>query len=447
MNHELLAVLEYIEQERGISKEQLVNAVEKSLTATCQKHLERKAKNVEAKLNRSSGTIKLTAVYDVVETIETYIEKDKDGKEHLKDKSDEQFTLEEARQYDPSAQIGTKLTVEITPKNFGRIVAQTAKQVILQEIRKAEKQTIEDEFRDQVGEIVSGTVRRFEQGNIIVDLQKAEAMIPIKEKVPSEQYMPGDRINALLLRIANKEKDNRVGKERGKESKEDGLILSRASREFIRKLFEWEVSEIHDGIVEIVSIARDAGSRTKLAVRSNDPRVDPVGACVGMRGMRVKNITNELNGERVDIIPFSDDLARYVSNALHPAKAEKIEIDYSTATIRFYVDSENSRLAFGKKAQNVRLAQKLIGGDWKIDLKLVEETPAEEDFAEEKQRRTEELSNILGVSVATAQILVANGFLSLEGLSELSEEDLRAIQGLSGEDADAILEKIAQAKS
>lgn len=447
MNHELLAVLEYIEQERGISKEQLVNAVEKSLTATCQKHLERKAKNVEAKLNRSSGTIKLTAVYDVVEKIETYIEKDKDGKEHLKDKSDEQFTLEEARQYDPSAQIGTKLTVEITPKNFGRIVAQTAKQVILQEIRKAEKQTIEDEFRDQVGEIVSGTVRRFEQGNIIVDLQKAEAMIPIKEKVPSEQYMPGDRINALLLRIANKEKDNRVGKERGKESKEDGLILSRASREFIRKLFEREVSEIHDGIVEIVSIARDAGSRTKLAVRSNDPRVDPVGACVGMRGMRVKNITNELNGERVDIIPFSDDLARYVSNALHPAKAEKIEIDYSTATIRFYVDSENSRLAFGKKAQNVRLAQKLIGGDWKIDLKLVEETPAEEDFAEEKQRRTEELSNILGVSVATAQILVANGFLSLEGLSELSEEDLRAIQGLSGEDADAILEKIAQAKS
>ena len=447
MNHELLAVLEYIEQERGISKEQLVNAVEKSLTATCQKHLERKAKNVEAKLNRSSGTIKLTAVYDVVETIETYIEKDKDGKEHLKDKSDEQFTLEEARQYDPSAQIGTKLTVEITPKNFGRIVAQTAKQVILQEIRKAEKQTIEDEFRDQVGEIVSGTVRRFEQGNIIVDLQKAEAMIPIKEKVPSEQYMPGDRINALLLRIANKEKDNRVGKERGKESKEDGLILSRASREFIRKLFEREVSEIHDGIVEIVSIARDAGSRTKLAVRSNDPRVDPVGACVGMRGMRVKNITNELNGERVDIIPFSDDLARYVSNALHPAKAEKIEIDYSTATIRFYVDSENSRLAFGKKAQNVRLAQKLIGGDWKIDLKLVEETPAEEDFAEEKQRRTEELSNILGVSVATAQILVANGFLSLEGLSELSEEDLREIQGLSGEDADAILEKIAQAKS
>lgn len=445
MNHELLAVLEYIEQERGISKEQLVNAVEKALAATCQKNLDRRAKNVEAKLNRSNGSIRVVAIYDVVDAIDTYVEKDRDGKEKVKDKADEQITLQEAVQFDPSVKVGEQLRMEITPKDFGRIVAQTAKQAILQEIRKAEKQTIEDEFRDQVGEIVSGTVRRYEHGNIIVDLQKAEAMIPAREKVPSEQYMPGDRINALLLRIANKEKDN---KERGRENKEDGLILSRASREFVRKLFEREVSEIHDGIVEIVSISRDAGSRSKLAVRSNDPRVDPVGACVGMRGMRVKNITNELNGERVDIIPFSDDLARYVSNALHPAKAEKIDVDYSTATIHFYVDSENSRLAFGKKAQNIRLAQKLIGGDWKINLILVDENNEDaDDFAEEKQRRTEELSNILGVSIETAELLVSNGFLSLEGLSELPEEDLRAIKGLSSEDASIILDKIAQSKS
>ena len=445
MNHELLAVLEYIEQERGISKEQLVNAVEKALAATCQKNLDRRAKNVEAKLNRSNGSIRVVAIYDVVDAIDTFIEKDKNGKEITKDKSDEQITLQEAVQFDPSVKVGEQLRMEITPKDFGRIVAQTAKQAILQEIRKAEKQTIEDEFKDQVGEIVSGTVRRYEHGNIIVDLQKAEAMIPAREKVPSEQYMPGDRINALLLRIANKEKDN---KERGRENKEDGLILSRASREFVRKLFEREVSEIHDGIVEIVSISRDAGSRSKLAVRSNDPRVDPVGACVGMRGMRVKNITNELNGERVDIIPFSDDLARYVSNALHPAKAEKIDVDYSSATIHFYVDSENSRLAFGKKAQNIRLAQKLIGGDWKINLILVDENNENaDDFAEEKQRRTEELSSVLGVSVETAELLVSNGFLSLEGLSELPEEDLRAIKGLSSEDASVILDKIAQSKS
>ena len=460
MNHELLAVLEYIEQERGISKEQLVNAVEKALASTCQKNAERKAKNVVAKLNRSNGSIRVIANYKVVETIETYREPEKDKNGNIKrddfgnvkytqkDRADEQITLAEAREIDPSVQLGDNFQLEITPENFGRIVAQTAKQAILQEIRKAEKQTIEDEFRDQIGEIVSGTVKRFEQGNIVVDLQKAEARIPAREKVPSEQYMPGDRINALLLRIANKEKENnsREGKDK---NKEDGLILSRASKEFIRKLFEREVSEIHDGIVEIVSVARDAGSRTKLAVRSNDPRVDPVGACVGMRGMRVKNITNELNGERVEISQFSDDLAKYVSNALHPAKAEKIDIDYATATIHFYVDSENSRLAFGKKAQNIRLAQKLVGGDWKIDLKQVEESFEEEtsDFAEEKQRRTEELSNELGISVETAEILVSNGFLSLEGLSELSEEDLRAIQGLSEEDASVILDKIAQSKS
>lgn len=419
MNHELLAILEYIEQERGISKEQLAGAVEKALTSSCLKSQDLKAKWVEAKLDRASGSIRIMAVYDVVENVE---------------KAEEQISLENALQIDPAARIGEKVRVEITPRNFGRIAAQTAKQAILQEIRKAEKSTIVEEFKDQVGEIVSGTVRRYDQGNIVVDLQKAEAVIPAKEKVPSEQYMPGDRINALLLKVSAEDKD-------------PGLTLSRASREFIRKLFEREVSEIHDGIVEIVSIARDPGSRTKLAVRSNDQRVDPVGACVGMRGMRVKNITNELNGERVDIIPFSEDLPRYVSNALHPAKAEKIEIDREAGVIRFYVNSENSRLAFGKKAQNIRLAQKLIGMDWKIELKLVEENGGEEvDFAEEKKRRTEQLSSALDVSVETAEILVANGFLTLEGLSELSEEDLRAIKGLSEEDADTILKKIAENK-
>lgn len=422
MNHELLATLEYIEQERGISKEQLVNAVEKALSATCQKNLDHRAKNVEAKLDRATGSIRVVAIYDVVDTVE---------------RADEQISLADAVKIDPSIKVGGQLNIEITPRNFGRIAAQTAKQAILQEIRKAEKATIESEFKDQVGEIVSGTVRRYEQGNIIVDLQKAEAVIPSREKVPSEQYMPGDRINALLMKVSAK--DN-----------EASLVLSRASTEFIRKLFEREVSEIHDGIVEIVSLARDPGSRTKISVRSNDPRVDPVGACVGMRGMRVKNITNELNGERVDVIPYSDDLARYVANSLHPAKAENIEIDYETAVIRFYVNSENSRLAFGKRAQNVRLAQKLIGGGWKIELKLVdEEEKAKEaaDFAEEKQRRTAELSDVLGVSLATAQLLVSNGFLTVEGLSELSEEDLRGLPGLSGEDADKILEKIAEHRS
>ena len=202
MNHEILAVLEYIEQERSISKEQLVSAVEKSLAATCQRNPDCKAKYVEAKLNRTNGSIRVTATYEVVETVQVSMDKDKD-------KSDEQISLADAQKVDPSVKIGDKITIEITPRNLGRVVAQSAKQAILQEIRKAEKQTIEDEFRGLVGEIVSGTVKRFDQGNIYVELQKAEAVIPAKEKVPGEMYMPGDRINALLLRIANRDKDSR----------------------------------------------------------------------------------------------------------------------------------------------------------------------------------------------------------------------------------------------
>ena len=423
MNHEVLAVLEYIEQERGINKEQMANALEKALASSCLKNMERntglKAKRIEAKLNRTTGSIRIMAAYDVADPVVN---------------PNEQISLEEARKTDPSAQTGDEVLVEVTPKDLGRVVAQAARNAISQEIRKAEKETIEKEFRSLAGEIVSGTVRRYDKGDIYVDLQKAEAVIPAKEKVSSEQYMPGDRINALLLKVSAKDSEH-------------SLTLSRASVQFIRKLFEREVTEIHDGIVEIVSVARDAGSRTKIAVRSNDQRVDPVGACVGMRGMRVKNITTELNGERVDIIPFSEDLTRYVSNALHPAKAEKIEIDYETATIQFFVNAENSRLAFGKKAQNIRLAQKLIGGDWKIVLKLVDEQETADetpDFEKQKLQRTEELSEVLGVSVETAALLVSNGFLTVEGLKELSEDDLRNIQGLSEEDADTILDKIAQ---
>ena len=423
MNHEVLAVLEYIEQERGINKEQIATALENALASTCQKKMEKepcmKAKRVEAKLNRVTGAIRILAVYDVADPVTN---------------PETQISLETARMTSPSAQIGEEVLIEVTPQDLGRVVAQAARQAIFSEIRKAERATIEKEFKKLAGEIVSGTVRRYDKGDIYVDLQKAEAVIPAKEKVPSEQYMPGDRINALLLKVSAQD--------------DHSLILSRASTLFIKKLFEREVTEIHDGIVEIVSVARDAGSRTKIAVRSNDQRVDPVGACVGMRGMRVKNITSELNGERVDIIPFSEDLTRYVSNALHPAKAEKIEVDYETATIRFFVNSENSRLAFGKKAQNIRLAQKLIGGDWKIELKLVDERETANEtsaFEEEKLQRTEALSATLGVSVETAALLVSNGFLTVEGLSELSEDDLRNIQGLSEEDADTILDKIAQA--
>ncbi len=412
MNHELLAILEYIEQERGVSKEQLVDAVEKALLTASRKSIH-PANELEVKIDRTTGDIRAWAHLEVVN----------------ENPNNDQILLSAVKDRMPQAAVGDKIRWEVTPKDFGRIAAQTAKQAILQQIRKAEKAIVKDEFDSKVGQIVNGTVRRFESGSIIVDLQKAEGILSSKDKVPGEQYMPGDRINALLVKV-----DINVAG--------PSLILSRTSPQFIRRLLEREVSEIHDGVVEIVSIARDPGIRTKIAVRSDDQRIDPVGACVGMRGMRIKNITNELGGERVDVINYSDDIKEFAANALHPAKAERITVNSDNKLLTFYVTPENSRLAFGKKAQNVKLAQKLTG--WKIDIKAVEESEHEESFDEKKNRITEELSAALGIAVKDAEILVNNGFLSIEGLKAVQVSDLEAIEGLSAETVGTILEKIAK---
>lgn len=336
MNNELLATLEYIEQERGISKEQLVDAVEKAILTASRKSIH-PASNLAVKLDRQTGEIRAWAQLEVVDTFP----------------NNDQITIEKAKEKYPDVQLGDVVEWEVTPKNFGRIAAQTARQAILQQLRKAEKAIVKEEYDEKVGEIVNGTVKRIEAGAIIVDLQKSEGIIAAKDKVPGEQYMVGERINALLVKV-----DTLVSG--------PSLILSRSNPGFVKKMFEREVSEIHDGVVEIAGIAREAGMRTKIAVRSNDPRIDPVGACVGMRGMRVRNITSELGNERVDIIRYEDDIKVYAANALHPAKLESISVDENRRMLTIRVNSENSRLAFGKKAQNVRLAQKLIG--WNIIL-------------------------------------------------------------------------------
>jgi len=328
----------------------------------------------------------------------------------------------------PDSKSGDIIRWEVTPKNFGRIAAQTAKQAILQQLRKAEKAIVKEEFQEKVGEIVNGTVRRFEAGSIIIDLQKAEGIIASKDKVVGEQYMPGDRINALLVKVDTL-------------SSGPSLILSRSSSNFVKKLFEREVTEIHDGVVEIVAIAREAGNRTKIAVKSNDTRVDPVGACVGMRGMRVKNITNELGGERVDIIRYENDVKTYVANALHPAKSKSITVDEATKMIVFKVDPDNSRLAFGKKAQNVRLASKLLG--WSINI-VVEEPIKEESFEEKKSKLAGQLVSALGISTQVAELLVNNGFLSVDGLKAVEASDLAALEGLQEQDVKTIMEALAR---
>ena len=414
MNNELLAILDYIEQERGISKEQLVDAVEKAILSASRKSIH-PASDLEVKIDRSTGEIKAWAKLEVVEVTP----------------NNDQILLDKVREKLPESKAGDIIRWEVTPKNFGRIAAQTAKQAILQHLRKAEKAIVKEEFQEKVGEIVNGTVRRFEAGSIIVDLQKAEGIISPKDKVSGEQYMPGDRINALLVKVDTA-------------GSGPSLILSRSSANFVKKLFEREVTEIHDGVVEVVAIAREAGNRTKIAVKSNDQRVDPVGACVGMRGMRVKNITNELGGERVDIIRFETDIRAFAANALHPAKAKSILVDEANKGLVVNVDSDNSRLAFGKKAQNVRLSSKLLG--WSINI-VVEEPVKEESFEEKKIKLIEQLSSALGVSRQVALLLVNNGFLSVDGLKAVEPADLAAIEGIQEQDVKTILEALARSGS
>jgi len=397
MNNELLAMLDYIEQERGISKDQLVAAVESAIASASRKSIH-PASKIDVKLDLKTGQVRAWAKLTVVDSFP----------------NNDQITIEKARTVFPDVQLGQEIDWEITPKDFGRIAATSARQAIFQRLRKAEKEIVQDEYQDKVGEIVNGTVKRLESGAIIVDLQKSEGIISAKGKVPGESYMIGERINALLVKVD------------ASETSGPSLILSRSSADFVKKLFEREISEIHDGVVEIAGIAREAGMRTKIAVRSNDPRVDPVGACVGMRGMRVRNITSELGNERVDIIRYDEDIKVYAANALHPAKLESIEVDSEHRMLYIHVDQENSRLAFGKKAQNHRLAQKLIG--WNIN--FIKDEEEEESFEEKKAQIVEQLSNMLSIAPDKAELLVNNGYLSMDGLKTAGMKDISAIAGM-----------------
>ena len=381
-NHdELLATLEYIEQERGISKEQLINAVEKALLSASRKSI-RPASDLSIKMNPRTGEIKVWAKLKVVEAFA----------------GNDEINLSEVAAKRPDAVVGDIIDWEVTPRDFGRIAASTARQAIIQEIKRAEKETVNDEFKDLEGEIVNGNVRRIESGDIYVDCQKAEGIIRVKDRIPTEQYSPGDRINALLVKI-------------DKENYGPSLILSRSCPAFLCKLFEREVSEIHDGVVEIKAVARDAGSRSKIAVVSSDPRVDPVGACVGMRGMRVKNITNELGGERVDIIHYSDDMNEYIRNVMHPAKILDMDYDAANKQMKIYVDPDNSRLAFGRKGQNVRLAQKLI--NCRIEIVTIDPNA---EFEAQKAQAISDLAATLGIEQSAAEILVNKGYLTIDDL-------------------------------
>src|SRR5579862_3380406 len=391
MNSEFIATLDYLEREKGIKREILIEAVSSALLSASKKAVG-PARDLRIDINPKTGEIRALANQIAVEFV--------------RDVHDE-ILLSKARKLKPDAQPGDIIEVEVTPRNFGRIAAQTAKQAIMQRIRQVEKEMIYDEFKDRAGEIVSGTVRRFERSDVIIDLGKFEAVMPSRERVQTEDYNVGDRIRAYVVAVENGA--------RGPE-----IILSRSHPNFVRRLFETEVSEIADRTVEIKGIAREAGYRTKIAVFSANDKVDPVGACVGMRGARVKNIVRELNNEKVDIIRWSSDPKEFVLEALKPAKVKSLTLDAAAKAIQIKVDEDQLSLAIGKRGQNARLTSRLTG--W--DINIEQDKSVIEDFNDRVTKAAKTLGDALHIEQAVAVSLVKGGLGSMDMLAEVEAEDI-----------------------
>ena len=330
--------IDQIAKDKGIDRKVIVGAVEEAMLQAARRKFGLE-KEIEARFNDETGEVELFEFRNVVEQVMD---------------PETQIALTRARVLDPECELGDQIGVKLDTEGFGRILAQTAKQVIIQRVREAERGIVYEEYKDRKGEVVNGIVRRFEKGALIVDLGRAEAVLPAKEQVPRESYRPGDRIRAYVFDV-------------NKEAKGPQILLSRASIELLTKLFEQEVPEIYEGIVTIESAAREPGVRSKIAVASRDSDVDPVGACVGMKGSRVQAVVQELRGERIDIVPWSPDPARYVCSALSPAQVSKVIIDEAAKSMDVIVPDDQLSLAIGRKGQNVRLAVQLTG--WRIDIK------------------------------------------------------------------------------
>ena len=382
----LFEACEELERERGISKEVLISSLCDAMVAAYKKHMRvKEAANIEAILDESSGEIGVFSTKTVVESVE-------EGEE------DTQISIGEAKEIDEDVEVGDEVKIEVTPEQFGRIAAQSAKQVITQRIREAERNLVLNEFLEKKGTLTTGIIQRVENRNVIVNTGKTDAIMPQKEQIPGEYYKPGNRIRVFVLNVKETTRLPQV-------------IVSHAHAEIVRELFELEVPEIEDGIVEIKSISREAGYRTKIAVWSNDPEVDSVGACIGPRGSRIQTIVSELKNEKIDIVRYSEDPVEYIVNALSPARVVSVDIladdEYSHEAMVVVPDDQLS-LAIGREGQNVRLAHKLTG--WKIDIKSVSqmeraeaanfqnyEEPVEEEYddsqEDELQQEIEEEMN------------------------------------------------------
>ena len=416
MTNDIVALIEYYEKEKGIDRDKVVAALEFAFISAYRKMVPgaEAIETLRADVNTRKGETRIFATLNVV------------ADEEYKDKFNE-VPLTTALKKKPDAQPGDPLEFNVTPKDFGRIAVQTAKQTMMQRLRQAEKEMIYEEFKDRAGDIVSGTVRRFERNDVMIDLGKFEGVMPNKERVQGEDYNIGDRIRCYVLAVEN-------------EGRGPEIILSRSHPNFVRRLFEAEVNEISDRTVEIRGIAREAGFRTKVAVWSSDPKVDPVGACVGMRGARVKNIVRELNNEKVDILRWSEDPEEFIREALKPAELRSVSVDRENKVIHVTVDEIDLSKAIGRKGQNARLSSRLMG--W--DVQVRRDESKEEQFKEKIGGAAHTLGEQLGISDELAEKLTLAGGIAPEYIVGMSEEDIAEALEISHEEAAPILARAKQ---
>ncbi|HJX33632.1 MAG TPA: transcription termination factor NusA [Desulfatiglandales bacterium] len=403
MASELAKVLEQVGRERGVERDTLIKTLEEAVRAAARKKLGPNY-DLEINYNNEMGEIEIFEFKEVVEKVTN---------DNL------EISLEKAVEIDPEAVIGDSLGIKMDMDDLGRVAAQSAKQVIMQRLREAERDSVFNDFKDRRGEIVYGIVQRFDKGSIIVNLGRAEAELPVKEQIPRESYKQGDRIRAYILEVKQF-------------SRGPQIILSRTHPNFLSALFENEVPEIAEGIVSIIQVAREPGSRAKIAVSSKDSDVDPVGACVGMKGSRVQAVVQELKGEKIDIVTWDNDSAKFICNALAPAEITRVVVDEANRSMTVVVPDDQLSLAIGRRGQNVRLASKISG--WNLD--VISETEYNKDLKESYNS----LLSLDGVGEATATHLYQESYRSVEDVAKSTVDELSQVKGISKEKAEKLIE-------
>ncbi len=407
---ELIQIADAVAREKSIDKALVIDAMEDALARAARSRYGHETL-VKAEINPTTGEMRLWRLLEVVEAIEN---------------DSTQITLKEALQKNPEAEIGAFISEPLPPIEFGRVAAMSAKQVITQKVRDAERDRQYADYKDRIGEIVNGIIKRVEYGHVIVDLGRAEAVVRRDQQLPRENYRNGDRLRAYIMDVR-------------RETRGPQIFLSRSHPKFMAKLFEQEVPEVYDGVIEIKAVARDPGSRAKIGVMSNDSSIDPVGACVGMRGSRVQAVVNELGGEKIDIVPWSPDPATFVVNALAPAEVSKVVLDEELDRIEVVVPDEQLSLAIGRRGQNVRLASQLTGFEIDIMTEEEESTKRQEEF----RQRSELFMEALDVDDMMAGLLVSEGFAKIEELAFVGLEDLTEIEGMDEETASELQARAA----